>query len=89
MEISNTILQAIEILVNAAIENAPFDKTIIAQIERISDIKKREYKCNYMGAIITANAINSDVTYEVGDYVYILIPKTTNGTNKIILGKQN
>ncbi len=84
MDINDTIIKAIEIMVKNAIQNAPFDKTVLATIER--QLNEKEYKYNYQGAIGTATSLNNS-SYQIGDNVYILIPANDNGQGKIILGK--
>lgn len=84
MDINDTILKAVEVLIKSAIQNASFDKTILATIEKQSN--ENEYKYNYQGAMGTATSLNG-MSYKKGDNVYILIPSTANGQDKIILGK--
>lgn len=85
MDINEQILNSINILIKAAMQNMSFDKTVKAIITYCGDNNK--YKCNYQGSIYNVTSLNND-KYKVGDYVYVLIPASDdNGTGKIILGK--
>lgn len=84
MDIDDTIIKTIEIIVKSVLQNAPFDRTISAIIEKQSG--DNEYKYKYQGSIGTALSLNK-IVYKEGDNVYILIPANDNGQGKIILGK--
>lgn len=83
MDINDTLLQAMNIMIQSALKKANFDKTIKAKI--ISN-NLNQYRCNYQGATITAKSLNNN-EYKIGDMVYILIPASNDGIEKIILGK--
>lgn len=84
MDVNDTLIEAINILIRSAISKAEFDKTIKATVLYKNN---NLYKCDYQGATITASSLNNN-QYEIGDVVYILDPAVNNnGTEKIILGK--
>lgn len=74
MSISDKVLDAIELLATNSVEKAGYDKTIQAQIVSCEDATIGKYRCRYQDAIIYAYASNSDVTFNNGAYVYILVP---------------
>lgn len=87
MDVNDTLIEAINILIKSALEKAEFDKTIKATILYKDKNNSKLYKCDYQGATITASNLNNN-EYIPGDVVYILDPATNNnGTGKIILGK--
>ena len=86
MSISDKVLDAIELLATNSVEKAGYDKTIQAQIVSCEDATIGKYRCRYQDAIIYAYASNSDVTFNNGAYVYILIPGSDMKKEKTILG---
>lgn len=89
MTIDEKILDAVDILTKASINNAKYDKTIIAQIISCEDEITGRYKCNYQGAIVYAYASYPTMVFNSGDNVYILIVgEDATGEGKIIIGKR-
>ena len=86
MSISDKVLDAIELLATNSVEKAGYDKTIQAQIVSCEDATIGKYRCRYQDAIIYAYASNSDVTFNNGAYVYILVPGSDMKKEKTILG---
>lgn len=86
MSISDKVLDAIELLATNSVEKAGYDKTIQAQIISCEDATIGKYRCRYQDAIIYAYASNSDVTFNNGAYVYILVPGSDMKKEKTILG---
>lgn len=87
--IEDTILDAIDIITKSKIDNANYDKTIMAQIISCSDEGTGEYKCSYQGATIIAHSSHPSLKYNVNDNVYILIVADDYaGDGKIIIGKR-
>lgn len=87
MDINEQILNSINILIKAALQQANFDKTVKAIITYKDKNNLNKYKCNYQGSIYNVTSLNNN-EYNIGDLVYILIPASdANGTGKIILGK--
>ena len=73
-------------MINTKIEKAGYDKTIQAQIVSCEDATIGKYRCRYQDATIYAYASNSDVTFNKGSYVYVLVPGGDMGKEKTILG---
>lgn len=72
MDISDNLLGAVDLLLQKAITELNFDKTIQAEItERLDD----GYKCASDNIVFTAYPTNTDIRYSVGDKVQILIPQ--------------
>lgn len=89
MAINDKILDAVDILTKATVNNAKYDKTIIAQIVSCQNEKNGRYKCNYQGALIYAYASYPIMKFQPGDNVYILIVgEDSTGQGKIIIGKR-
>lgn len=86
MSISDKVLDAIELLATNSVEKAGYDKTIQAQIVSCEDATIGKYRCRYQDAIIYAYVSNSDVTFNNGAYVYILVPGSDMKKEKTILG---
>lgn len=86
MSISDKILDAIELLTKKSVEKAGYDRTIEAQIISCEDATIGKYRCRYQDAIIQAYAGSSDVTFNKGAYVYILVPENDMRKDKTILG---
>lgn len=86
MSVSEKVLDAIQLLTASSIEKAGYDRTIQAQILSCQDATIGKYRCRYQDATIYAYASNSNVTFNNGSYVYILIPNGDMSKEKTILG---
>ena len=82
----NNIIDAIEKIVNNAVANAGYDKTIKATIIECIDQTIGKFKVKYQDSTFYAYATSSEVTYTRGSEVYILIPGGDGGRDKTILG---
>ena len=86
MSVSEKVLDAIELLATNSVDKAGYDRTIQAQIVSCEDATIGKYRCRYQDAIIYAYANNSDMTFNNGAYVYILVPGNDMKKEKTILG---
>ena len=87
MDINEQILNSINILIKAVLQDVSFDKTVKAIITYCGDNNK--YKCNYQGAIIYAYASYPTMVFNSEDNVYVLIVgEDATGEGKIIIGKR-
>lgn len=84
--IENQICEAIEYIVNNAVENAGYDKTIQANIVSVVDQTIGKYKIKYQDSTFIAYAQSTDVTYVNGAEVYVLVPGNDMTRDKTILG---
>lgn len=82
----NNIIDAIEKIVNNAVANAGYDKTIKATIVECVDQTIGKFKVKYQDSTFYAYATSSEVTYTRGSEVYVLIPGNDSGRDKTILG---
>ena len=64
-----------------------FDRTITAEIVRLSDAELGEYYVKYQHGIFKAYVLNENQTYREGDSVYVKIPDGDYSNKKIIEGK--
>lgn len=84
--IEQQICDAIEIIVDRAIEQANYDRTIQATVISCVDATIGKYKVKYQDSTFYAYSGNSEVTYTNGSTVYILIPGNNTEADKTILG---
>lgn len=84
--IEQNFCEAVDIIVNRAIEQAQFDKTIKATIVNLVDSVTGKYKVRYQDDLIYAYAGTADMDFTPGDEVYILVPQGNFSGDKTILG---
>lgn len=84
--IEQNICEAVDIIVNRALSQAQFDKTIKATIVNLVDSKTGKYKVRYQDDLIYAYAGTADMDFNTGDEVYILVPQGNFSGDKTILG---
>lgn len=84
--IEKNICEAVDIIVNRALSQAQFDKTIKATIVNLVDSKTGKYKVRYQDDLIYAYAGTADMDFNTGDEVYILVPQGNFSGDKTILG---
>ena len=87
-EIQNSLFEAMKVFAESAAANSESTITIQGAITAVTDAGKGEYSIEYLGNTITAYA-NSNVTYSVGDVVYVLVPDGDFSNNKVILSLVN
>ena len=83
---AETLLQAVEILINKKIEEVKFDETINATVVDDSKADNGEYIVETEGAKFTA--YSTEVKYKVNDSVLVTIPQGNYENQKIIVGKR-
>lgn len=86
VDISQTICEAIDLIINKRLSTAPFNKTIEGKINSVVNVNQRKYKVTYTGGpgTIVAYGLQGS-SYKKNDMVFILMP--SNG-DCIILGKR-
>lgn len=87
-QIANAIYDTVEMIVNKKVAEAGFDKTIQAQIRECIDATIGKYEVQYQDSVFTAFALN-EIKYEIGQWVYILIPNNDWEQDKKILNAIN
>lgn len=85
-KIENQICEAIQILVDRAISQADYDKTIQATIISCEDESIGKYKVKYQDSIFYAYSSNLEIVYTENSLVYILVPNSDLKKDKTILG---
>ena len=80
------ICEAIEYIVENAIRNADYDKTIQATIVKAEDQTIGKYSVKYQDSIFYAYANSAEIKYTKGTDVYVLIPGNDTSRDKTILG---
>lgn len=83
--ISDSILNAIDVIVESQINRAPFDRTITARILGCSDLVNNGYKIDYQGGTFTAYA-EKGASYRLNQLVYVNIPEGDFSSKKNIIG---
>ena len=84
--IAANLLDAMSTLVNQAVADAGFDKTVEAQIVSYEDSKAGKYKIKYQGEYFYAFSDNTEVVYSKGTTVYVLFPGNSKTAQKTIVG---
>lgn len=84
--IQDSILDAMDTLVNNRIDKIQADKTVIATIISCTNALTGEYKVSYNGGFLYAYASEGD-TYTQNASVYVLVPQGDFTQKKTIVGK--
>lgn len=82
--ISEQLLQAMDIVMEQKLTQLQFDKTIQAKIYSVVDIDTGEYKVRYNGNIFSAFSNDTFKTYKVNDAVYVSVPEGNFSNKKLI-----
>lgn len=86
MDFNNTVLDAIEFLIQDYLSKAGFNRTIDATVLECTDIEKGTYRCQYQGTIISAQSIAPEIIYDKDTTVMILVPNNDmSSEDKLIL----
>ena len=85
-DISNKILDAVEVIVNKEITGAKYDKTIQATIISCIDEQVGKYKIKYQGNIFIAYSSDTSKIYNNGTSVFVVIPENDLSKTKTIIG---
>ena len=83
---SESLLQAIDLLVDKRMGQLRFDKTIQAEIYSIVDLDTGEYQVKYAGNVFSAFAQDTTKSFSVGDNVYVTVPEGDFDNKKMITG---
>lgn len=86
MSIEQSICDAVDIIVNRAISQAGFDKTISAVVVECIDQVIGKYKVKYQDSVYYATSDNASTVYNTNSEVYVLIPNGDFSKDKKILG---
>lgn len=82
--ISEQLLQAMEIIAQEKLKQLQYDKTIQATIYSIVDADTGEYKVRYNGNIFSAFSEDTSKSYSVDDIIYVKVPEGNFSNKKLI-----
>lgn len=85
-DISNQILDAVELLVDKKVSSAKYDKTIQATVISCVDEQTGKYKIKYQGNIFIAYSSDVSKTFSNGVSVYVIVPENDFSKTKTIIG---
>ena len=86
LQTQDSICEPIDIIVQQAINNAGFDRTIQATIVSCTDESIGQYKVRYQNSTFYAYAQSEEDKYSEGAGVYILIQNNDMSRDKFIIG---
>ena len=86
MSVETSILNAIDVIVDRALETASFDKTVRAFIIECVDQSIGKYKVKYQDSVYYATTENTSSKLSKGAEVYLLVPEGKFSNDKKILG---
>ena len=86
MDVSETLFQAVDILIDKKIEAVKFDKTIEATVENANNANNGQYTVSSGAAKFIAYSY--DTQYKENDVVLVTIPQGNFDNQKIIIGKK-
>ena len=87
-ELQSSLFEAMQAFRDNAIQNSKGTITLECIVTRVKDAGLGEYYVKYLENDFIAYA-NANVTYSVGDNVYVLVPEGDFTKNKVILGMTN
>lgn len=86
---NDTILQAIDIVVNARLAQLHKDTTIKGIVIDNSDAKKGKYTIKYQNVPFDVYTDNLEADYKIDDSLYVTVPSGDMSSKKFILGRSN
>lgn len=82
--ISEQLLQAMDIITEEKLRQLKYDKTIQATVYSIVDVDTGEYKVRYNGNIFSAFSEDTSKSYSIKDVVYVKVPEGSFSNKKLI-----
>lgn len=82
--ISEQLLQAMDIITEERLRQLKYDKTIQATVYSIVDVDAGEYKVRYNGNIFSAFSEDTSKSYSIKDVVYVKVPEGNFSNKKLI-----
>lgn len=86
MDITDSLFQSIDTIISARIANLPYDQTIECDVIDNSEASEGKYIVQYQNAKLIAYSNNAE--FEIGDRVYVQIPKGDFNQDKTIISKK-
>ena len=84
-EVASALTSAIQTIAESNVKSKEATLVIEAEIVEIIDEGLGTYKVKYLGNIFEASTSHSEIIYEIGDMVYVIIPNGNFDRNKVIL----
>lgn len=84
--IEQEICEAVDIIVQKALSEVQYNKTIQATVIECVDSTIGKYKVKFQDSAFYAYSENIDTTYTKGTSVYVMVPNNSDDKDKIILG---
>lgn len=84
--ITNQLLDAVQVIVDDAVQKAKFDRTVQAVVAKCISASQGKYSIKYQGGYFNAYSQDPDITYSPNTQVYVLIPDNDMNAIKTILG---
>lgn len=84
--LQDSLLQAIDYLVNNRVDKISKDVTITATIKKVVNSLTGEYQVNYNGGFLNAYA-QEGASYSENQEIYVLVPENDWSKRKLIIGK--
>lgn len=82
--ISEQLLQAVDILTDEKLRQLKYDKTIQAIVYSVIDVDTGEYKIRYNGNIFSAFSEDTSKSYAINNAVYVKVPEGDFSNKKLI-----
>lgn len=84
-EVANALTAAMQAIADSSAQAQDATLTIEAEIVEVLDEGLGTYKVLYLGNKFEATTAHTEITYTVGDMVYVIIPNGNFDKNKVIL----
>lgn len=88
-QVTNALTEAIKTIADSSVQSKDATLTIEAEIVDIIDEGLGTYIVKYLGNKFEATTANTEITYQIGDMVYVVVPNGNFDKNKIILSPVN
>ena len=86
-ETNDTILRAVDIVVNARLAQLKKDTTIVGTIYDVSKASSGKYRASYQNTIIDVYTDDLTTDYKINESIYITVPSGDMNSKKFILGR--
>ena len=84
-DITNAMLESVQLLADHSAQTKEATLVVEAEIVKVVDEGLGTYTVKYLNNKFNATAAHTEITYKVGDNVYIVIPNGDFDKNKVIL----
>lgn len=88
-QVTDALTEAIKTIADSSVQSKNATLTIEAEIVDVIDEGLGTYTVKYLGNKFEATTAHTEVTYQIGDMVYVLVPNGNFDKNKIILSPVN